>query len=206
MKQSIIRPNDYYQAFLGHPNIHPMLDANTRAMLDAGTIKLEDSNIYVRKNIEDETGRQSIFVSTLDEEQGITNIDKRRLPENEHFVATHVAVRTGSGDGVTDPAKIANWSNVRSSVPQAVAGGRLILSQENKTVFDLQIFQMLVAAASTEKLGLVDGLELIFPRLIQAAKIIDLDIEYAKDETVDGGGTVNTHLEIVISGVRTIPK
>ncbi len=188
--------------FLAKDKIFARLDEDTKVALEKDALRLDDHTLYVRKNIIGLAGIQELFLGGDTEEQGIRNFNNSKLPKYEHMVISGVKIGVVGSDSTTDPAHTANYSSKRSNFPAALANGKLIISQNDRPLLELEIFEATSQADSNNAAGKDDTYQLKQLRLLRADVPFTWEIKFAAGETVISANTA-VHLEVALIGWKT---
>lgn len=204
MNSIIMLPENRVFSFLNKGKILAQLDEDTRAAAEQQALRLDDHTLYCRKNIKDLSGTQDLFTGGDTASQGIRNFNNKQLPKYEHMVVAGVKIGVAELADVS-PAKVANYLSKRSSFPHALANGKLIVSQNDNPLFELEIFRATTAGDAASAVGNQDIFPLQQMKLIKADVPFTWQIKFAEGETVTplGTATDNVHLEVALIGWKT---
>lgn len=203
-----IRQKAYFdqeaQDFIG--KVAGKLDGETVNRIQRGDIKLEEAAHYIRKAITGQGGTNELINNTTVEKSGVVSFDKARLHEGENLVLK--AIRLGYGTtpttgGSTNPAEV-NYSALKSnSIPAALKGANLVVSQDNKVIFKRPVHDLLLDAiidGDSEK----NSYHLKTWKTILAGRSFSIQLEYAEGLTVPADA--NHFFEVRLYGSKTVLK
>lgn len=202
MEATIMYGENRVFEFLGKPKISEQLDQDTITALQSGALRLDDATLYNRKEIKGLSGIQELFLGGDTEKQGIRNFNNAQLAKYNHFIIGGVKIGVVASSSTSDPAHVANYSSVRSSFPAALANGKLIVSQNDKPLLELEIFEVTTQGAVLSAVGNQDIFPLKQLRLIRAGVPFKWEIKFATGETVISAATY-VHLEVALIGWKT---
>lgn len=177
------------------------LDAETKKAIADKRIILEDEPLYVRKKIAG-GGEIELLTADLDQSVGITNIDKKKLPNFVYFVLEAIQFGYGfSAVANNDTAIEPQYASLITGVPVALQHADLIIKQNDVPLITLPIKQLL----SQEKLRAFEGdagYQIDYLRLIKPNVPIQISIKFPEGQVLEG--VVNHHfVEVFLKGTRT---
>lgn len=115
--------------FLGQVAGQDVISNQLQSGIQGGSVVLKPSEHFVRKDMSSAAGITHLVDNTTEARQGISTIDKGRLPTSEAFIATELAIKLGVGKtaGGTAYDKKANPA-LRNAELEIMQGGRNVLS------------------------------------------------------------------------------
>jgi hypothetical protein len=209
----VIKQKAYYdqeaQDFLS--KVSGKLDSETIRRINNGEVKLEEVAHYVRKRIDGQGGTNELINNTTVEKNGTVSFDKARLHEGEHLVLkglrlgwTKTAKPAGTDPGgATDPALVVYSPKKDATMPPALRGANVIISQDNKVIFKRSVEDILadqLKDGGSEE----NAYQLRTWKTILAGRSFSIAIEYADGQAVPTDA--HHFLEVRMYGSKTVLK
>lgn len=184
------------------------INLDTLNQLSKGEYKLADSSVYVKADVTGKSSDHRILDQNSAYKEGTINVDKGRLPKGENLFFSRVQVGYGKAANETDPALVAFTSVVSAAnLDLALAGADLIINQGSRVLVDLPIKQFLSEAPSHYPRGSRNvGLELNAPQYLTEGDGIQISLRFPDGQQVEVDGTNRHHIEVVIPGLKTVPR
>lgn len=179
------------------------LDADTQRLMDEKSIRYTDGDFYVRRVISGSSNIQDLIDETNEKKVGVTNIDKNRLPNQQHLALEKIAVRFAETTAATPVQAVDGWSSVKTGVPAALLNAELKIMQDNKTLVQLPVARFFSEAASEKPNGVEDAVTLNSIQLIKSNQNLNIQIQYADGQSVTPGAGNDCYLEVRLMGDKT---
>lgn len=205
MKTQIVLTEERVLTFLALPAIQEQIDEQTKLAIKSKVLKLVDFTLYNRKELKASgasSGIQDLFLPSDVESQGIRNFTNAKLPDFSYMVVAGVKIGVKASSSSSDPAHITDYSSLRSGFPAALSNGKLVISQNDKPVIEVEIFNATSQGSALSTFGNDDMYALTQLKLIRPAIPFNWQIKFADGETVISSATY-VHLEVSLVGWLT---
>lgn len=152
MNQTTLQGPGRVKEFLATDRNVAKLSGETITKIKSQKMSLKDAILVNRTDVTGFSGKHKLFEGEDKKKQGIRNFADGKLPENRPFVIQSVKLGVKETDK-TDPAAVNDYSTLRSDFPAALVNGKLIVSQFEKPVFELEIVSGVVNAVPASVTG-----------------------------------------------------
>lgn len=170
------------------------------------TIFFDPVNYYIRAVLPPaQQGRYQILGSSNSKVVGVTNFySQALLPQYYNFCFDRLQVNYGTTNTANAVVQaITGWTNVRSSMPAALANGEVIIQLNKNIIVETGISDFASEAAVTGG-GSLDfaGGAMQVPRILQENLQIECDVNLAYQQAI--GNTANTTygVEVIFKGAQ----
>lgn len=188
-------------AFLSLPQIFRELDGETKQAIKEERIVLDEEPLYVNKKIAT-SGEIELLSANLNESVGITNIDKRTLPQFVYFIVS--GIKFGYNKTLTATAATAEevvYDSLIASVPAVMQHANVIVKQNDTPILTLPIKTFLQQAA-LQRVDGDAGYELKNLKLIKPKVPIQISIKFPEGQDA-AVATYDTFVSVLFNGART---
>ena len=176
-----------------------LLPQATRDLLTSGDIRVQDSTVYVRKQISAGNVTKLVDGNTR-KLVGITNIDGNKLEDQRNQLISAISIKYGTHSTITDAGSIDYLS---TDIPAALRNAELVIRQGNRTAVSLPISSLIAGKNASPSNVEADRFQLLVMALIVEAQPFTVDLEFP--EGADFG--VNNHfVEVNFYGAETSKK
>ena len=176
-----------------------LLPQATRDLLTSGDIRVQDSTVYVRKQISAGNVTKLVDGNTR-KLVGITNIDGNKLEDQRNQLISAISIKYGTHASITDAGSIDYLS---TDIPAALRNAELVIRQGNRTAVSLPISSLIAGKNASPSNVEADRFQLLVMALIVEAQPFTVDLEFP--EGADFGAN-NHFVEVNFYGAETSKK
>lgn len=177
----------------------------TDQVIQQGGVSFDPISYYIRANITNASGSLAIVDQSLVPVVGVSNIPNGgALPQFYNFCFDRCAVRYALNNTANaNVASITGWSSIRSAMPAALGNGHLVVLSNQNKVLETPIADFTSVAAITgggERD--YDGGAMEKPRFFLELINMEVQINFAKNQTVTTAANNTAAVEIMFYGVQ----
>lgn len=177
----------------------------TMNVIRQGGISFDPISYYIRAIVTGGAGTQTIVDNSLIQIVGVTNIPNGgSLPQFYNFCFDRIAVRYASTNTAgANVAAMTGWSSIRSAMPAALGNGHLSIYSNQNKILETPVSDFTSVAAITgggERD--YDGGVLEKPRFMLELINLQIDLNYAKNQSMPPANNTSYAVEVMMYGVQ----
>lgn len=175
--------------------VQASLSANIKQLIDQGSVRPTDSELFIRKNMgTGANGSINLLSGVTTAEIGVTNFNGNKLDSDRIFVLDALTINYGVAADNTAVSAV----DYSTALPAALKCANLVVKQNGKTLVSLPVSAIADAKYTDERYRELAGFQ-----LLEDGKTISIELEFAAGSDFVAGAGNQAYVEVVFRGMET---